>query len=78
MMGIFILDYYKTFIILISISLVKRVKRNPYKSSKDLINGQAWMPSKGKYSKYLAYENMIAGFINQQYQGETVEENLIT
>ncbi|CCA62798.1 hypothetical protein C4Z92_18285 [Clostridioides difficile] len=39
MMGIFILDYYKTFIILISISLVKRVKRNPYKSSKDLING---------------------------------------
>ncbi len=42
------------------------------------INGQAWMPSKGKYSKYLAYENMIAGFINQQYQGETVEENLIT
>ena len=42
------------------------------------INGQAWMPSKGKYSKYLAYENMIAGVINQQYQGETVEENLIT
>lgn len=39
MVDIFILDYYKTFIILISISLVKRVKRNPYKSSKDLING---------------------------------------
>ncbi|PBG95362.1 hypothetical protein BGV10_17800 [Clostridioides difficile] len=39
MMDIFILDYYKTFIILISISLVKRVKRNLYKSSKDLING---------------------------------------
>ncbi len=39
MLDIFILDYYKTFIILISISLVKRVKRNPYKSSKDLING---------------------------------------
>ena len=39
MMDIFILDYYKAFIILISISLVKRVKRNPYKSSKDLING---------------------------------------
>ncbi|EQE88499.1 UNVERIFIED_CONTAM: hypothetical protein C3P01_07560 [Clostridioides difficile] len=39
MMDIFILDYYKTFIILINISLVKRVKRNPYKSSKDLING---------------------------------------
>ncbi|EGT4532084.1 hypothetical protein BGT96_13720 [Clostridioides difficile] len=39
MIDIFILDYYKTFIILISISLVKRVKRNPYKPSKDLING---------------------------------------
>ncbi|EGT3707714.1 hypothetical protein EWM05_13185 [Clostridioides difficile] len=39
MVDIFTLDYYKTFIILISISLVKRVKRNPYKSSKDLING---------------------------------------
>lgn len=39
MVDTFTLDYYKTFIILISISLVKRVKRNPYKSSKDLING---------------------------------------
>lgn len=42
------------------------------------IHGQAWMPSKGKHSKYLAYENMIAGYINQQYQGEQIEENLIT
>lgn len=42
------------------------------------VNGQAWMPAKGKYSKYLAYENMIAGYVNQQYQGEQIEENLIT
>ena len=33
------------------------------------IHGQAWMP---------AYENMIAGYINQQYQGEQIEEDLIT
>ena len=33
---------------------------------------------KGKHSKYLAYENMIAGYINQQYQGEQIEEDLIT
>ena len=32
------------------------------------IHGQAWMPAKGKHSKYLAYENMIAGYINQKYQ----------
>lgn len=42
------------------------------------VHGQAWMPSKGKHSKYLAYENMVAGHINRQYQGETIEENLIT
>ena len=42
------------------------------------IHGQAWMPAKGKHSKYLAYENMIAGSINQQYQGEQIEEDLIT
>ena len=36
------------------------------------------MPAKGKISKYLAYENMIAGYINQQYQGEQIEEDLIT
>ena len=42
------------------------------------VHGQAWMPSTGKHSKYLAYENMIAGFINQQYFGETIEEDLIT
>jgi Holliday junction resolvase RusA-like endonuclease len=36
------------------------------------------MPAKGKHSKYLAYENMIAGYINQQYQGEQIEEDLIT
>ena len=42
------------------------------------IHGQAWMPAKGKHSKYLAYENMIAGYINQQYQGEQIEEDLIT
>ena len=34
--------------------------------------------STGKHSKYLAYENMIAGFINQQYFGDTIEEDLIT
>lgn len=42
------------------------------------VHGQAWMPSKGKHSKYLAYENMIAGFINQQYFGDIIEEDLIT
>lgn len=42
------------------------------------IHGQAWMPAKGKHSRYLAYENMIAGYINQQYQGEQITEDLIT
>ena len=42
------------------------------------VHGQAWMPSTGKYSKYVAYENMIAGYINQQYHGEVIEEDLIT
>ena len=36
------------------------------------------MPSKGKHSKYLAYENMIAGYINTQYDGPCIEEDLIT
>lgn len=42
------------------------------------VNGQSWMPSKGKHSRYVAYENSIAGYINKEYQGETIEENLIT
>ena len=42
------------------------------------VNGQAWMPAKGKYSKFLAYENMIAGYVNQQYDGEQLTCNLIT
>lgn len=42
------------------------------------IHGKTWMPSTGKHSKYLAYENMIAGYINTQYQGDTIEEDLIT
>ena len=42
------------------------------------VHGLAWMPSTGKYSKYVAYENMIAGYINTQYQGEVIEEDLIT
>ncbi len=42
------------------------------------IHGKTWMPSTGKYSKYLAYENMIAGYINAQYQGDIIEEDLIT
>lgn len=42
------------------------------------IHGKTWMPSTGKHSKYLAYENMIAGYINTQYQGDIIEENLIT
>ncbi len=41
-------------------------------------SGQTLMPVKGKYSKYVAYENMIAGYINSQYDGEIIEENLIT
>ena len=36
------------------------------------IHGQSWMPSQGKHSKYLAYENMIAGYINQQYDGPCI------
>ena len=42
------------------------------------INGQAWMPRSGKHSRYVAYENMIAGHINQQYLGPTIENQLIT
>ena len=42
------------------------------------IHGKTWMPSTGKHSKYLAYENMIAGYINTQYQGDIIEEDLIT
>ena len=42
------------------------------------INGQAWMPRSGKHSKYVAYENMIAGYINQQYLGPKLENQLIT
>ncbi|KXZ39289.1 Endodeoxyribonuclease RusA [Alkalithermobacter thermoalcaliphilus JW-YL-7 = DSM 7308] len=42
------------------------------------IHGQAWMPKQGKHSKYVAYENMIAGYINKSYQGPIIEENLIT
>lgn len=42
------------------------------------INGQAWMPRSGKHSKYVAYENMIAGYINQQYSGPKLEQQLIT
>jgi len=41
-------------------------------------SGQAWLPHKGKYSKYAAYENYIAGIINQEYFGPPLEENLIT
>jgi len=42
------------------------------------VNGQAWMPRAGKHSKYIAYENMIAGYINQQYSGPKLENQLIT
>lgn len=41
-------------------------------------NGQVWLPHKGKYSKYAAYENYIAGIINQSYFGPTLEDDLIT
>ncbi|OPJ55798.1 RusA family crossover junction endodeoxyribonuclease [Alkalithermobacter paradoxus] len=42
------------------------------------VHGQAWMPKEGKHSRYVAYENMIAGYINKEYSGPTIEENLIT
>lgn len=42
------------------------------------IHGKVWMPKEGKHSKYLAYENKIAGFINKQYTGPTLTGNIIT
>ncbi|WP_129596139.1 RusA family crossover junction endodeoxyribonuclease [Anaerophilus nitritogenes] len=42
------------------------------------IHGQVWMPKDGKHSKYIAYENKIAGYINQQYDGSTLTGNIIT
>ncbi|ABR49760.1 endodeoxyribonuclease RusA [Alkaliphilus metalliredigens QYMF] len=41
-------------------------------------NGQVWMPKSGKHSRYVAYENMIAGYINQQYAGPQLTQQLIT
>lgn len=40
--------------------------------------GQVWMPREGKHSKYVAYENKIAGHINQQYVGPPLKGNIIT
>ncbi|MDF2546243.1 MAG: RusA family crossover junction endodeoxyribonuclease [Anaerosolibacter sp.] len=42
------------------------------------IHGQFWMPRQGKHSKYIAYENTIAGHINQQYHGSPLEGSVIT
>ncbi|MBF8983552.1 RusA family crossover junction endodeoxyribonuclease [Lutibacter sp. B2] len=42
------------------------------------IHGHVWMPKQGKHSKYIAYENKIAGYINQQYDGPTLTGNIIT
>lgn len=42
------------------------------------IHGHVWMPKQGKHSKYLAYENKIAGYINQQYDGPMLAGNIIT
>ncbi|PAB60754.1 RusA family crossover junction endodeoxyribonuclease [Anaeromicrobium sediminis] len=42
------------------------------------VHGHFWMPKSGKHSKYVAYENTIAGHINQQYSGPTLEGNIIT
>jgi Holliday junction resolvase RusA-like endonuclease len=42
------------------------------------VHGQVWMPRQGKHSKYIAYENKIAGFINQQYDGPPLQGNIIT
>lgn len=42
------------------------------------IHGQSWMPKEGKHAKYVAYENMIAGYINKEYQGPSIEGNIIT
>lgn len=41
-------------------------------------HGQAWLPHKGKHSKYAAYENYIAGILNEQYQGPVIEGDIIT
>lgn len=42
------------------------------------VHGQFWMPRSGKHSKYVAYENTIAGHINKQYVGPPLEGNIIT
>ncbi|MEJ8554113.1 RusA family crossover junction endodeoxyribonuclease [Tepidibacter sp. Z1-5] len=42
------------------------------------VHGQSWMPKQGKHSRYVAYENMIAGHINQQHQTEPLEGDVIT
>ncbi|QEK11790.1 RusA family crossover junction endodeoxyribonuclease [Crassaminicella thermophila] len=42
------------------------------------IHGHIWMPKQGKHSKYIAYENKIAGYINQQYNGEPLKGSIIT
>lgn len=42
------------------------------------IHGKVWMPREGKHSKYIAYENKIAGYINQEYMGPTLTGDLIT
>lgn len=42
------------------------------------IHGQSWMPKEGKHAKYVAYENMIAGYINKEYQGPPLEGDIIT
>ena len=41
------------------------------------IQGQAWMPKKGKHSKYIAYENMIAGYINKEYNDLKIDGDII-
>lgn len=42
------------------------------------IKGKTWMPHKGKYSKYVVYENLISGIINETYKGSPIEGNVIT
>ena len=49
------------------------------KVNKNLITGMEEPDIEKRINpKYVAYENMIAGYINKQYDGEVIEEDLIT
>ena len=41
------------------------------------VHGQAWMPSKGKHSKYLAYENKVKANIEKTIENRHLEEEIL-